>query len=114
MVDLDVDGRLDRVRDYVGEAEPDDSALYAMAENADHWQEIALRVLRRRRATAASGGQASFTLSGVLSVGASKGDIGTLDEAIRDLEAQLAELAGLPSTGTPMVTVIRRPFSSRR
>lgn len=114
MVDLDVDGAMDRVRDYVGDAEPSASDLYVMAETATYWQEVALRVLRRRRATAASGGSPSFALSGVLSVGATKGDLGTLDAMIADLEAQIAGLRGVPVDGLPMVTRIVRPFHSRR
>jgi hypothetical protein len=89
------DPDLEKVRDYTGST-PDDSTLYGFAESVVYWQEIALRVLQRRRADAAAGGSqaSSFSLDGVLSVGLSKTDIGSLDAAIDDLLAQIATLNG--------------------
>lgn len=96
------DTDLEHVRDYVGST-PDDSTLYTFAESATYWQDIALRVLQRRRADAAAGGSqaSSFSLDGVLSVGLAKTDIASLDAAISDLQAQLA--------GGHGVRLIRRP-----
>ena len=103
---------LERTRDYVGES-PDDDTLYTMAEEASHWQEVALRVLRRRRADAASGESVtSFSLSGVLSIGQKAADLGTLDAAIADLEAQLDALTGRGSTAVQVGRIVR-PDRSR-
>lgn len=97
---------LERVRDYVGDT-PDDTTLYLYAEDATRWQEVALRVLYRRRANAAAGGSQakSFNLDGVLSVGLATADTKSLTESIADLEAQIAD--GPPSGMA--VGLIRRP-----
>lgn len=101
------------VRDYVGLEAPTDEELDAIAEPCTYWQEVALRVLRRRRADSASGGSPSFSLSGVLAVGPSKGDIPTLDSAISELERQLAELTGETYSGGVTVGRIQRPDRAR-
>lgn len=88
------------IRDYVGSESPTDDTLDEYAETATYWQEVALRVLRRRRADAASGDSVtSFTLTGVLSVGQKSADLSTLDAAINDLETQLAALTGATPPG---------------
>jgi hypothetical protein len=106
------DRDLAHVRDYVGTT-PDDSALYTLADEATWWQQIALRVLMRRRADATAGGQqtTSFSLEGVLSVGMSKADLAGLDALITDLQAQIAALTGTPTGAT--VRVMRRPDRPR-
>lgn len=108
-VDLDSAGALDRVRDYIGDT-PDDGTLYTMAESATYWQEVALRVLRRRLANASSGeSTTSFSLSGVMSVGMKAADISTLTGAIVDLEQQIAALTGGAAPGAVTVARIVRP-----
>lgn len=85
------------IRDEVG-AHPDDNTLYVWGDELGHWLPVAIRVLKRRRADAAAGGQetASFALSGVLSVGMTKTDMRVLDEQISRLEAKWAGLNGAP------------------
>ena len=56
---------LENVRDYVG-GSPDDGTLYAMAVDATYWQDLALRVLRRRRAGVTYG--PDDTITGTLAV----------------------------------------------
>lgn len=107
------DSETSHVRDYVGMEAPTDDELSEIAEPLTYWQEVALRVLRRRRSSAASGGSPSFSLSGVLAVGPSRGDIPTLDSAISDLERQLAVLTGEPAPGTVSVGRIVRPDRNR-
>lgn len=99
---------LDRVRDYVGTS-PDDAALYALADSVTWWQEIAMRVLERRRADAAAGGRTAktFALDGVLSVSLTPADLATLTAQIADLTAQVVALNGGP--GVVSVGRIRRP-----
>jgi len=99
---------LDRVRDYVGST-PDDTTIYTHAETATYWQDIALRILKRRRADAAAGGQqtTSFGLDGVFTVGMSKADLGSLDTQIAALQAELAALSSDAPAGVS-VGVIRR------
>lgn len=100
---------LARVRDYVGSA-PDDTTLYVLAADATCWQEVAHRVLVRRRADAAAGGATAktFSLDGVLSVSLSPTDLATLTAQIDDLTAQIAVLNGGPGSGVS-VRVMRRP-----
>jgi|GEM_PF-3446452 len=100
---------VDHIRDWVGDT-PDDATLYQYGEDATYWQEVALRVLYRRRANAAAGGSqaSSFSLEGVLSVGLAKTDMSTLDAQIADLEAQIAALNGAPVGGVT-VARMRRP-----
>lgn len=99
---------LDRVRDYVGDT-PDDTTVYLYAEDATWWQEIALRILQRRRANAAAGGAQAktFSLDGVLSVGLATTDVAALTAQIDDLAQQIATLHGAP--GPVSVGRIRRP-----
>lgn len=100
---------LARVRDYVGST-PDDAALYGFAEDATWWQDVAYRVLVRRRADAAAGGNTAktFALDGVLSVSLSPADLATLTAQIDDLAAQITALNGGPQAGVS-VRVMRRP-----
>jgi len=101
------DADVDKIRDYVGSS-PDDSVLYGMAESVAYWQEIALRILRRRRADAASGeAVTNFALSGVLSVGQKSADLSALDAAIADLERQIADLTGVAGPGVQVVRTVR-------
>lgn len=98
---------VDRIRDYVG-ASPEDNALYVMSADVTYWQEIALRILRRRRADASSGeAVTSFALSGVLSVGQKSADLSTLNAAILDLEQQVAELTGVSGPGISVTRTVR-------
>ncbi len=99
---------LAHIRDEVGDT-PADPTLYALAEDARWWQEIAVRVLRRRRANAAAGGSqtTSFSLDGVLSVGLAKTDLTALDRQIARLDADIAALAGDPAGVT--VGRLKRP-----
>lgn len=102
---MDITPHLPHVRDYVG-ATPDDTTLYTLAVDATYWQEVALRVLRRRRADATAGGQQpkTFSLDGVLSVGLSTTDIKALDATITDLEAQLAARTATTPTQVGRIT----------
>lgn len=86
------------VRDEIGD-QPDDTTIAGYFEELDDWRRVALRVLKRRRATAAAGGQQtkSFSLDGVLSVGLSTADFRTLDAQIARLEALLD--GGVVTTG---------------
>ena len=104
---LEID--LARVRDYTGVQVPTDLEIYVLAEAETYWQEVALRILRRRLANSNSGeATTSFSLSGVLSVGMAKSDLSILTSQIRDLQTQLDELNGIPS-GSVFVTRARRP-----
>lgn len=96
------------IRDYIGD-QPPDNELYGIAPTVTYWQEIALRVLRRRRANAAAGGTdtTSFALSGVFTVGMAKTDFASLDTAIKDLENQIAQLNGKTS-GLSFAPITRR------
>lgn len=102
------DQNLAQIRDYVGTTDPSDNTLYEYAETATYWQEVALRVLRRRRAelTLTGTNANSFTLTGVLSVGMKTGDTKVLDEMINDLQNQLNQLTGKPTGMT--VSKLRR------
>lgn len=98
---------LDRIRDYTGST-PDDNTLYRYGDDFTYWQEVALRVLRRRLADANNGAAATtFALDGVLSVGLGKTDLTNLSAQIDDLQAQLDALNGDPSGATH--ARIRRP-----
>lgn len=90
---LEID--LARVRDYTGVQVPTDTELYILAEAETYWQEVALRVLRRRLADLNTGdGIASVSLSGELSVTFTRADIPTIQRAIDALISQLATLTG--------------------
>lgn len=82
---------LDLIRDEIGVASPPsdtDLQTYGVAL-AGRWRLVALRVLKRRRAAAAGGSDASsFSLSGVLSVSNSKTDLVALDAQILRLEQE--------------------------
>lgn len=95
---------LDLIRDEIGASTPPadtDLQAYGLALG-DRWRLVALRVLRRRRAAGAGGGEASsFSLSGVLSVSSSKSDLGALAAQILSLEqAEAADVTGGSSTST--------------
>jgi len=99
---------LDLIRDEIGDSTPPTDVtlgLYAAAL-ADRWRLVALRVLKRRRASGAGGSEASsFTLTGVLSVSSSKTDLVALDAQILRLEqAETAEVTG----GSAFSTHLRR------
>lgn len=97
------------MRDYVGSS-PDDTTLYVLADDATYWQDVAYRVLVRRRADAAAGGNTAKTLAldGVLSVSLSPADLATLTAQIDDLAAQITALNGGPGGGVSL-RVMRRP-----
>lgn len=90
---------LNRIRDEVG-ASPDDDTLEEIHAEVGHWILTALRVLKRRRADAAGGGQEtkSFTLSGVLSVSMGTANLAGLDSQITRLEALYAAESGTPTS----------------
>ena len=90
---------LNRIRDEVG-ANPDDDTIEEIHAETGHWILTALRVLKRRRADAAGGGQEtkSFTLTGVLSVGLGSANLGALDRQIERLEALYAGENGEPAS----------------
>jgi hypothetical protein len=103
---------LDLIRDEIGDSAPPTDAdlqLYAGAVS-DRWRLVALRVLKRRRASGAGGSEASsFTLSGVLSVSSSKTDLVALGAQILRLEQdETAEVTGGTSTSTHLRRVTAR------
>lgn len=105
MTDID----LAHIRDEVGD-EPDDSTIDDWFDELGHWLPVAIRVLKRRRANAAAGGQQtkSFSIDGVLSVGLSTADLSKLDDQIARLEALwAAEQAGQPVGGVTTARIGR-------
>lgn len=90
---------LNRIRDEVG-ASPDDDTIEEIHADTGHWILTALRVLKRRRADAAGGGQEtkSFTLTGVLSVSMGTANLAGLDSQITRLEALYAGENGEPAS----------------
>jgi len=95
---------LDLIRDEIGASTPPadaDLQVYADALGGG-WRLVALRVLKRRRASSAGGSEASsFSLSGVLSVSSSKADLGALDAQILRLEQdETAESTGGNASST--------------
>ena len=95
---------LDLIRDEIGASTPPvdaDLQAYGLALG-DRWRLVALRVLKRRRASSAGGSEASsFSLSGVLSVSSSKADLGALDAQILRLEQdETAESTGGNASST--------------
>ncbi len=84
---MDFTQALELIRDEVGST-PDDDTLEELYDLLENWMLVALRVLRRRYADAAGGGQSatSFTLSGVMSVGLSKTDLTSLQTQINRLQ----------------------------
>ena len=90
---------LNRIRDEIG-SDPDDDTLDEIHAETGHWILTALRVLKRRRADAAGGGQEtkSFTLAGVLSVSMGSANLTALDGQIARLEALYAGENGDGST----------------
>ena len=105
------DTDLARIRDEVGD-DPDDNALDDYFDELGHWLPVAIRVLKRRRANAAAGGQEtkSFSLDGVLSVGLSTANLTNLDAQIARLEAQWV---GEQGDDTGRVTTARIPRRDR-
>jgi len=103
---------LDLIRDEVGDATPptDTTLQVYAAALADRWRLVALRVLKRRRASGAGGSEASsFTLTGVLSVSSSKTDLVALDAQILRLEQdETADVTGGTSTSTHLRRVTAR------
>lgn len=98
-----------KVREWVGTSSPTDDDLDDIAVPFTYWQEVALRVLKQRRATLASGEMVTnFTLSGVLSTGLKAPDAELLNAAIAELERQLAEIHGEPVSTGVSVTRMRR------
>ena len=104
------DSDLALIRDEVGD-DPSDSVLDDYFDELGHWLPVAIRVLKRRRANAAAGGQEtkSFSLDGVLSVGLSTANFSNLDKQIARLEdAWAAEQGGVPEDAVTTAS-IRRP-----
>jgi len=81
------DEALPLIRDEIG-GTPDDQTLEEHYETLGHWILVSIRVLKRRYADAAGGGQetTSFSLDGVLSVGLSKANLDQLSKQIDRLE----------------------------
>ena len=101
---------LANLRDELG-AHPDDDTLEELHGETGHWILTALRVLKRRRADIAGGGQAasSFSLSGVLSVSLGTGNLAALDSQIERLEALWATESGeTPGSGVSFGRFDRR------
>lgn len=89
------------IRDEIGDGGPTDDQLYELADVLGSWQEVAVSVLRRRRAAALGGGtesvaSESFTIPGVLSFssGASAGSQAAVSTIVAALDAQIARLSG--------------------
>lgn len=49
------------IRDEIGDSDPSDDDLYESWDELGHWILVALRVLRRRRAAAITGGQTALS-----------------------------------------------------
>lgn len=100
------------VRDYTGVSVPTDDELDLLAEEVTHWQEVALRVLRRRVADLNTGsGISSVSVGGEIAVTFTRADIPTINRAIYRLEAQLTSLTG--EEGGVAVSRIVRPDRHR-
>lgn len=102
---------LELIRDEIG-TDPDDGTLEDYFEALGHWLPVAIRVLKRRYADAAAGGQevSSFGLDGVLTVGFSKANLSNLASQIARLEQAWAELNGAPPRGNrAQVAPVIRP-----
>lgn len=99
------------IRDYVGST-PDVATLAGYAESAEYWQEVALRVLRQRRADLNTGDNlTSLNLGGDISLGFKSADLSVITADIRDLENQIAALTG--TGGSVSVGRIVRPDRRR-
>jgi len=100
---------LAQIRDEVGD-DPTDQVLDDYFDELGHWLPVAIRVLKRRRANAAAGGQQTktFSLDGVLSVGLSTADLKNLDEQITRLEALWAGEQGDGTGGVTTARITRR------
>lgn len=99
------DRDLASIRDEVGD-EPDDGTLEDWFDELGNWLPVAIRVLKRRRANSAAGGQevSSFGLDGVMTVGLSKADGKGLDAQILRLEALWDAQNGTPAvTSAPIL-----------
>lgn len=103
---MDFSHVLELIRDEIGQT-PDDDTIEEHYDQLGHWLLVAIRILKRRYADAAGGGQetTSFSLDGILSVGMSKANLDQLHKQIARLEARYkAEVSGHP---TGMNRVIR-------
>lgn len=100
---------LSRIRDEVGD-QPDDNTLDDYFDELGHWLPVAIRVLKRRRANAAAGGQEtkSFSLDGVMSVGLSTANLSNLDAQIARLEAAWDAEQGVTAGGVTTARITRR------
>jgi len=99
------DSDLARIRDEVGD-DPTDTILDDWFDELVNWLPVAIRVLKRRRANSAAGGQevSSFGLDGVMTVGLSKADGKGLDTQILRLETLWAARNGTPAvTSAPIL-----------
>lgn len=104
------DTDLAHIRDEVGD-QPADTVIDDWFDELGHWLPVAIRVLKRRRANAAAGGQQTktFSLDGVLSVGLSTADLPKLDTQIARLEAAWAAEQGGVDEDAVTTARIRRP-----
>lgn len=102
------DNDLAHIRDEVGD-EPDDTTIDDYFDELGHWLPVAIRVLKRRRANAAAGGQEtkSFSLDGVLSVGLSTANLSNLDAQIASLETLWAAEQGDAADGVSTARIRR-------
>jgi hypothetical protein len=117
------DDELRLIRDEIGDGPPTDDELYELADPAGVWQEVAVSVLKRRRAAALGGGtdhgaSESIQIPGVL--GYSRGASLTamsLAALVAALDAQIARLSGqvgLPSGLIPGGQLVRTDVSRYR
>lgn len=104
---MDIDTLIEKVRDEIGSGEPSDDALATLLEDSDgSWRAVALRVLKRRRAdiAGAAGKVSQVSLSGVLSVAFTGGDLRSLDNQIARLEVDLAAEGQPDGAGARFIT----------
>jgi hypothetical protein len=100
------DTDLQLIRDEIGTSTPPtDDDLDDSWRQLGHWLPVAVRVLKRRRADIAAGGQSvqSLNLAGAISVGFGGADLRTLDAQILRLEARWEALTGAPPVDEPAV-----------
>lgn len=104
------DPDLASIRDEVGD-QPADTVVDEWFDELGHWLPVAIRILKRRRANAAAGGQevSTFSMDGVLSVGLSKASLPGLEAQIYRLEAVWAKLNGPDETTGVISARIGRP-----
>jgi len=103
------------IRDEVGDTTPPtDGDLDDLYDTLGHRTLVALRVLKRRRASLAGGSTVdSFTLTGVFSV-SQKADLKALDTQIARLEGAYAAESGVPDLDSGVTTGRLQRFDTGR